>query len=459
MFALMSQRRAFRSLSSLYRQGACQSLASNTALARYFSQMIQIKLPDLGEGTKEATIKEWFVKKGEEIDEFEEICEVFTDKLVAQIPSTHKGILKKIYYQDDEICQVGSTLADVELLEGDQTNSEESAEENIFDETSAAQASMDSFKEDNKSQTGGEKVLATPSTRNYAKTKDVDITKVLGSGEDGRITNADIDNFLSKSTSQPRGKRHIPQQPSLTGVTDKDQVKPIGGVLKGMVKTMTESLSIPFFTHQDEYDATQLMKLRQELKLTNKKLTLLPFFIKAISLSLRNNPGMNVHVNPETDEDGYIKEYVIKHDHNIAVAIDSPNGLVVPVIHKVQNKSIIEINNCILELRDKAATGKLTKEDYSDGTFSVSSVGNLGGTYFVPTILRPQGAIVAIGKATKKPKYIEGANDLNRWEPIDAINFSFSCDHRVIAGATCVRFSEDIRKLIENPQNMLLSMN
>lgn len=303
--------------------------------------------------------------------------------------------------------------------------------------------------------------MSTPATRNYAKTQGVDITQVKGSGNSGRITNHDIDNFKSQGSSSSHGasRKVSPTQAPLSGVTDQDKVKKIGGMMKGMTKTMTDALDIPFFVFQDEYDATNLVKLRKELKLSNPKLTMLPFFIKAISLSMRNSPSMNINVNPETDEDGYIKEYVIKHDHNIAVAIDTPNGLVVPVIKKVQLKSILDVNKELMELRDRANAGKLTADDYKDGTFSVSSVGNLGGTYFVPTILRPQGSIVAIGKLNKKPKYVGTEATGHQWEPIEAINFSYSCDHRVIDGATCARFSEDVRKLIENPQNMLLNMN
>ena len=110
-----------------------------------------------------------------------------------------------------------------------------------------------------------------------------------------------------------------------------------------MTKTMTESLSIPFFTYQDEYDCTALLGLRKELKSTHPNLTLLPFFIKAVSLSLKAYPEMNIHVNPDLDQDGYIYEYVIKHDHNISIAIDSKHGLLVPVIKQVQHKSIMDI--------------------------------------------------------------------------------------------------------------------
>jgi 2-oxoisovalerate dehydrogenase E2 component (dihydrolipoyl transacylase) len=234
----------------------------------------------------------------------------------------------------------------------------------------------------------------------------------------------------------------------------------IGGILKGMTKTMTQALSIPFFTYQDEYEATNVMNLRQELKDNYDRLTMLPFFIKAVSLALTEYPGMNVNVNPATDDDGYITEYVIKKNHNIAVAIDSPNGLVVPVIKQVQEKSIIDINSDLLELIGKAKESKLDMEDYEGGTFSVSSVGNLGGTYFVPTILRPQGSIIAIGRARKVAKYIETKADGEHvFEPASYIAFSISCDHRVIDGGTCARFSEALRKYIENPATMVVNMS
>ena len=432
-------------------------------MMRYFGTIIQIKLPDLGEGTKEATMKEWFVQKGSEVKEFQDLWEVFTDKLVAQIPSTHKGVIKNIYFSADDICAVGSTLAEIELTDGTtvHTQPEKKVEAAVPHTPQAPKAET----VQHKTEASDSSVLATPATRHYAKTKGVDIHKVKGTGKDGRVMDSDIDSFLNKPVQavhtsaqvcHKASQRHEP----LTGITDEDKVKRIGGIRKGMTKSMTEALSIPFFVFQDEYDATKLMSVRKELKAIHKSLTLLPFFVKAISIALRKHPGMNINVNPNTDEDGYIYEYVIKHDHNISIAVDSPNGLLVPNIKKVQTKSILEINDDLLLIRDKAQKSKLTREDFEGGTFSVSSVGNLAGTYFVPTIFRPQGAIVAIGKSRKIPKYA-GVNSagLHQWEPIDAINFSFSCDHRVIDGATCARFSEEIRKLVENPQNMLLNMN
>ena len=230
---------------------------------------------------------------------------------------------------------------------------------------------------------------------------------------------------------------------------------------KAMTKTMTESRSIPAFTFQDEIDVTELMKLRALLKKNHKNLTILPFFVKAASISMQEYPIINSNFNPETDDEGYIKEYVIKKDHNFSIAIDSKDGLTVPNVKKVQEKSILQINNDIINLRERVDQGKLVAADFEEATFSISSVGNLGGTYFVPTILRPQVAIMAIGKARKHAKYVEDEThpDGYKFEPADLINISISADHRILDGATVAKFSARMRQLIENPNLMLISMS
>lgn len=239
------------------------------------------------------------------------------------------------------------------------------------------------------------------------------------------------------------------------------RVKRITGMKKAMTKTMTQSNSIPFFSYMDEINCSSLLKLRRELKKTYPELSILPFFIKAASLSMIENPGINCHVNPETDTEGLIKEYVIKKDHNFSIAIDSTDGLTVPAIKKIQEKSILQINKELIDLRKKSESGQLTADDFADATFSISSVGNLGGTYFVPTILPPQAAIMAIGKARKVAQYMEDNTlpDGYKWEPIEAINISMSADHRVLDGASAIRFAVRMKDFLENPNAMLLNMN
>ena len=245
-------------------------------------------------------------------------------------------------------------------------------------------------------------------------------------------------------------------QPPLTGTTAQDQVKKIVGIKKAMTKTMTQSLSIPTFTYSDDINATALIKLRQELKQQIPGITMLPFFIKALSLAMNEFPEVNSLVDPELDDEGYIKSYVIKQDQNFAVAIDSQDGLTTPNIKQVNTKSIMQINTDLRDLVERVKSNRLTRADFDDGTFSVSSVGNIGGKYFVPTILRPQTAIIAIGKAYKTPLYTGNDIDSHTWEPMDSISFSITADHRILDGATIARFSQLMKKYIENPNLMLV---
>lgn len=207
-----------------------------------------------------------------------------------------------------------------------------------------------------------------------------------------------------------------------------------------MTKTMTRSLSIPSFVFSDDMDATALISLRKELKASIPDLTFLPFFIKAISLAMNEYPIINSLVDPSVDSEGFIQKYVIKKDHNFSIAIDSKDGLTTPNIKQVNRKSILDINSDMRDLINKVNTNTLSRSDFEDGTFAVSSVGNIGGKYFVPVILGPQAAIIAIGKAHQTPKYTGKGND-HAWEPMETISFSIAADHRVLDGATVARFS------------------
>lgn len=228
-----------------------------------------------------------------------------------------------------------------------------------------------------------------------------------------------------------------------------------------MVKTMTEALTIPFFTFSDEMNGTKLIALRKEMKQAHQNLTMLPFFMKACSIAMLDNPIINSHVDNDLDADGFIQRYVVKHDHNFNIAIDSKDGLTVPVVKKVQEKSILAINRDLQSMRMKVDSSSLSAEDFQDGTFSVSSVGNIGGRYFVPTILRPQVCIIAIGQAHKIAKYEEdpSSKDGYKFVPAEVINFSISADHRIVDGATVARFAQRMKQLIENPNLMLLNLS
>ncbi len=283
---------------------------------------------------------------------------MFTDKLVAKIPSTHDGVIKSIKYQNDEICLVGKALVEIEVEEDNQAAATSAPTEASKKATPTAAAAEDTSSSSSSEETGkvgrtslsaaveasNNKALATPAVRSIAKRHGIDISKVPASGKDGRVLKEDILNFIDGKTftktpaTSGATKSFLQEQVKmapLTGVKPEDQVKKLTGMKKAMTKTMTESRSIPFFTFQDEVDATELMKLRQLLKKNHKNLTLLPFFVKAASLAMQEYPIVNSNFNPETDEEGYIKEYVIKKDHNFAIAIDSKDGLTVPNVKRI----------------------------------------------------------------------------------------------------------------------------
>jgi 2-oxoisovalerate dehydrogenase E2 component (dihydrolipoyl transacylase) len=229
---------------------------------------------------------------------------------------------------------------------------------------------------------------------------------------------------------------------------------------------MTQSSLIPSFLYTDEYNVDKLVKLRKELnKLDNKmKMTYMPFIIKAFSLALEQYPIMNSHTNPETDADGYINEFIIKKDHNISIAIDGPDGLVVPNIKRVQDKSIFQIQKELNSLRDKAELRKLTHEDLKDGTFTISNIGNIGGKVLSPVILPPQTCIIGVSRFFDSLTVMDRDSEVSESQAYHllenknllvvfhkTVNICLSADHRVIDGATAARFSTVFKNYIENP--------
>ena len=216
-----------------------------------------------------------------------------------------------------------------------------------------------------------------------------------------------------------------------------------------MQKSMTESNTIPHLYLHEELDITEVEKMRKALKESNKKVTVMGILIKTFSLALKQFPKMNSTYNPEINP----FEYSINPSHNISVAIDSPNGLVVPHIKNVNNISLLDIQSELERLRNLAKDAKLTAKELQGGTICLSNIGTIGGTHACPLIMPPQICIVAIGKLQSVPKY-RGGELVER----KVLNVSFGCDHRVIDGATVARFSNCWKKLMENPYLSIAEM-
>ena len=296
--------------------------------------------------------------------------------------------------------------------------------------------------------------LATPAVRGLLKEINVNIADVTGTGKDGRVTKDDVQKFVA---AQKTGTNQSIQPQSSRELSSADQAqveKPITltPVQSQMFKTMTRSLSIPHFLYADEIDVTALYALRQRLNkqpLGAQRLSYLPFIIKAVSLALEDFPLLNARIDTETERN--TPRLVMREKQNIGVAMDTPQGLLVPNIKHVSARSISEIASEMFRLQELAKKSKLSVNDLTGGTITVSNIGSIGGTYVAPVLVSSEVAILGIGKARTVPAF----NDHDHVVKKDVMNFSWSADHRVVDGATMARMSERVRAFVEEPALMM----
>lgn len=399
-------------------------------------RVISFRLTDIGEGINEVTIKEWFVKVGDRVSQFDNICEVQSDKASVTITSRYDGIIRKIYYDVDDVAHVGKALVDIEV--DDVPENISSAEE---DKTSShSEKKSAPVAEDDKPFLLN-KTLATPAVRRMAVENNITLSSIHGSGKGGRVLKEDVLEYLKKM-SEPDTRTTAPGARS---VTTSDYTEPIQGFRKAMVKSMTDSWAIPQFVYSDEIFVMHLVGLLSHVKeiASDKgiKMTYMPFFIKAASKALEKFPILNVKVDESCEKLTYRKS------HNIGIAMDTPQGLVVPNIKNVQDLSLLEVAKELNRLQEQGRNGALRREDLADGTFSLSNIGAIGGTYMKPIILPSQVAIGALGKVQVVPRYDQFENLIKA----QVMCVSWTADHRVIDGATMARFSNTWKKYIENP--------
>jgi len=382
-------------------------------------EIVQFTLSDIGEGIKEVTVKEWFVKPGDTVAQFDNICEVQSDKASVTITSKYDGVVTKLYYQVDDIAQTGDPLIDVEIQgEADGGDAGSNVATIAVEDTDVDM--------DNSSGKRNVKVLATPAVRRIAMENNVNLADVQGTGKEGRVLKEDILSFVAsggKSVPAPapstspvpppaspvQKSAPLPPPPPPAPVArpapvflGKDKTEPAGPIVKAMTKTMSEALKIPHFGYKDEIDMSQLVKLRKDLKKSCEergvKLSYMPFIVKACSMALMHFPVLNSSYNVEAGTITY------KASHNIGLAMDTPMGLLVPNIKSVQQLSVFDIALELSRLHHLGLAGKLSTQDLSGGTFSLSNIGSIGGTYAKPVILPPEVAIGALGKIYTVPR-------------------------------------------------------
>jgi 2-oxoisovalerate dehydrogenase E2 component (dihydrolipoyl transacylase) len=298
--------------------------------------------------------------------------------------------------------------------------------------------------------------LATPAVRHMVKEHNLRIEDVEGTGKEGRVLKEDVQRHAEaakqngSTTSSSATSTPPVSQPFM-----EDRVQPLTPIQSGMFKQMTKSLSIPHFLYTDSVDFSALTSMRKKYNAGREKtdrITPLPIIIKAVSLALQQFPLLNSHLDTTTSPNK--PQVVLKGSHNIGVAVDSPSGLLVPVIKNVQNHSIASLAQEITRLATLARNGKLTSADLTGATFTVSNVGSIGGTVVAPVIVGPQVGIVGIGKARVVPAFDENGELVKREECV----LSWSADHRVLDGAYVARAADEVRKCIEGVEGMLMRM-
>ena len=419
-------------------------------------QLEDFILPDIGEGIVECEIVDWLVAEGDEIEEDQAVCDVMTDKALVQIPAKYTGTVQKLYYQKGEIAKVHSPLFQMTIAGTAPKQNIDVNQAVVKAQTNAAEQAAP-VKVNKPAKVVNTKAVASPAVRRKARELDVDLTQVPGSGKNGRIYKQDIEEFIKGEV--PNSIDTSPLNVSVVNTRSKTQtsgvrVEPIKGIKAAMAKQMVASVStIPHFTFCDEIDLTDLIALRASMKEQYKaqgvKLTMMPFFVKALSLAMKEFPVLNSKVNEDCSELTYFD------DHNIGIAVDSKIGLLVPNIKSCQSKNIVDVANELTRLTESAREGRVPPEDLKGGTISISNIGAIGGTIATPIINKPEVAIVALGKLQHLPRFDKNGHVVSK----AIMQVSWSGDHRVIDGGTIARFNNLWKSYLENPSAMMMAMS
>ena len=396
----------------------------------------RFKLPDIGEGVVEAEITAWHVKLGDTVSEDDPLADAMTDKATIELTSPVDGVISMVACEEGEVLAVGADLV-VLTVEGE-GNVDAALEATPQPPKAPTKAPPKPKTSKSKpiskpAPKASGKALASPAVRKRAKAAGLDLTQANASGKDGQVTHADLD-LLEKS--------FVLQD-------DETRIKVIG-LRRVIAQRMQESKRhIPHFTYVEEIDVTALEALRK--RANNKKsedkpkLTVLPFIIRALASTLEDWPQFNARY---MDEAGYVSQF---SDLNLGIAAQTDNGLIVPVLKQANRLSIWDMAAQITRLAEGARTNKLSPEDLNGATTTLTSLGPLGGIVTTPVINRPEVAIFGPNKIRRK-LFLENGEIEERL----VMNFSVSCDHRVIDGYDAARMMQDMKAMLEDPAMMFL---
>ncbi|KAB1213957.1 Lipoamide acyltransferase component of branched-chain alpha-keto acid dehydrogenase complex, mitochondrial [Morella rubra] len=429
--------------------------------------IVDVPLAQTGEGIAECELLKWFVQEGDQIEEFQPICEVQSDKATIEITSRYKGRVAQILYVPGDIVKVGETLLQIVVEEAQVPTLTAVVSDNPSPTDDGFEKAVSLGSDPRKNSIGG--VLSTPAVRHLAKQHGVDINDVLGTGKDGRILKEDVLKYAVQkeivkdpSTSLTAGveKQFLEgeeDQPSVSSVVGhdyeyEDKTVPLRGFQRAMVKSMSMAAKVPHFHYVDEINCDALMELKASFQDNNSdpdvKHTFLPLLIKSLSMALSKYPSMNSCFNESS------LEVVLKGSHNIGIAMATPYGLVVPNIKNVQSLSILEITKELSRLQKMALGNKLDPVDIFGGTITLSNIGAIGGKFGSPLLNLPEVSIIAIGRIQKVPQFGDDGN----LYPASIMTVNIGADHRVLDGATVARFCNEWKQFVEKPELLMLHM-
>jgi pyruvate dehydrogenase E2 component (dihydrolipoamide acetyltransferase) len=443
----------------------------------------EFKLPDIGEGIAEGEIVSWKVKAGQAVKEEDEFVEVMTDKATVTITVPFTGVIKELKCKEGDVVPVGSVIA---VIDAGAAGGEAAAPAAAPAPAKAAPApapapaaakpavipaaappkapapaptpAMAAAAPAAKAfvQSSPGKVLAAPATRRRARELGIDLAAVAPTGPRGRVTNDDLAAAGSgaaagKAAAAGGGQRFTPIAipPAPAGRTE--ERVPFRGLRRKIAEAMTRSkFTATHFTYVDDIDVTELAKIRGDAKKAfadqGVNVTYLPFIMKAIVQAMRAFPAMNSSLDETTNE------LVIKHYYNFGIATDTDSGLIVPVIKDVDQKSVGQLAKDLQELAARTREGKVTVDDLTGGTFTITNAGNIGGLFATPVINFPEVAILGVHAIKDTPVVHDGQIVIGK-----KMYLSVSIDHRLVDGATGARWMNVIKDCLEQPYRLLLA--
>ena len=411
----------------------------------------EVRLPDLGEGIEGADVSEVVVSVGDTVSKDDTLLVLESDKASMEIPAEEEGVIKEILVSSGDSLETGALLMKLETttsnskpnLEQSQTKiRQESVEEKVI-----ADRNM-TFQEESFPLSSG--LFASPGVRRLARELEINLSVITGTGRKGRVTKQDLHSYikLRMSTGSLSTDTSSIKEIDFSkwGEVEKQKLTKINKITASRLQSAWRE--IPHVTQHDDADITELDGFRRKVKVSGDKkgvkVTFLPFLLRAVSIVLKEMPRFNSSLDQKT-ENLIIKKYI-----NIGVAVDTPSGLVVPSIKDVDKKTILELSKELMEISLRAKEKKLRPDELVGSTFTISSLGGIGGTRFSPIVNPPEVAILGVSRSKVSPVFNK---ETNSFEPRYVMPFCVSYDHRVIDGAAGALFTTQLTNILGNEKN------